>query len=124
MEDNKHVSIAQNSGAYAWLFQRITGAFLVVLLAVHIWGVHYSGIFLTTKSVMERIASSWVRFVDLAILLMGLYHGFNGLMIVVFDYVESEKFQKLCFWLFLIVGTALLIFGAKTLLFLPQNLMN
>ena len=74
-----------------WYLQRITGALLVVLLAAHFWVEHFMSTELrrgdlTYEAILQRIANPVWQFIDIAFLLVALYHGLNGLRNIILDY--------------------------------------
>lgn len=74
-----------------WYLQRITGALLVALLAAHFWVEHFMSAELrrgdlTYEAILRRIANPVWQFIDIAFLLVALYHGLNGLRNIVLDY--------------------------------------
>ena len=74
-----------------WYLQRITGALLIVLLAAHFWVEHFMTVELrrgdlTYQAILGRIANPVWQFIDIAFLLVALYHGLNGLRNIVLDY--------------------------------------
>lgn len=81
----------QNMRVIHWYLQRITGAALVILLAMHFWVEHFmAGPVregkLSFAVIQERIANPWMQTVDIAFLLVALYHGLNGLRNIILDY--------------------------------------
>ncbi len=74
-----------------WYLQRITGALLVVLLAAHFWVEHFMSAELrrgdlTYEAILGRIANPVWQAIDIAFLLVALYHGLNGLRNIILDY--------------------------------------
>ena len=74
-----------------WYLQRITGALLVVLLAAHFWVEHFLSVELrrgdlSYEAILSRIANPVWQFIDIAFLLVALYHGLNGLRNIILDY--------------------------------------
>lgn len=74
-----------------WYLQRITGALLVVLLAAHFWVEHFMSAELrrgdlSYEAILSRIANPVWQFIDIAFLLVALYHGLNGLRNIILDY--------------------------------------
>jgi succinate dehydrogenase cytochrome b556 subunit len=74
-----------------WYLQRITGALLVVLLAAHFWVEHFMSAELrrgdlSYEVILHRISNPIWQFIDIAFLLVGLYHGLNGLRNILLDY--------------------------------------
>jgi succinate dehydrogenase / fumarate reductase, membrane anchor subunit len=77
--------------AISWWLQRITGALLVVLLAAHFWVEHFmtaelrrSGV--SYQTVHARVTNPVWQFIDIAFLVVALWHGLNGLRNIVLDY--------------------------------------
>jgi len=77
--------------AISWYLQRITGAALVILLAAHFWVEHFMSAELrrgdlTYETILHRISNPVWQFIDIAFLLVALYHGLNGLRNIILDY--------------------------------------
>ena len=75
----------------AWYLQRITGAMLLVLLAAHFWVEHFMTAELrrgdlSYEAILGRVANPLWQFIDIAFLLVALYHGLNGLRNIILDY--------------------------------------
>jgi succinate dehydrogenase cytochrome b556 subunit len=75
----------------AWYAQRITGALLLVLLAAHFWVEHFMSAELrrgdlSYSAIHARIANPTWQFIDIAFLLVALWHGLNGLRNILLDY--------------------------------------
>jgi succinate dehydrogenase / fumarate reductase, membrane anchor subunit len=74
-----------------WYLQRITGAALVLLLVAHFWVEHFATETLrrgdlSYEAIIGRISNPWWQAIDIAFLLVALYHGLNGLRNIVLDY--------------------------------------
>src|SRR5438876_9628087 len=74
-----------------WYLQRITGALLIVLLTAHFWVEHFMSAELrrgnlTYDAILGRIANPVWQFIDIAFLLVALYHGLSGLRNIILDY--------------------------------------
>lgn len=77
--------------AINWVLQRVTGALLVILLAMHFWVEHFmAGPVrqgqLSFEVIQSRIANPWMQAVDLSFLFIALYHGLNGLRNIILDF--------------------------------------
>lgn len=102
----------------SWLLQRITGAILVIGMAVHIKILPLGGRIISFEEVSSRLSNpGWLMF-DIVLLSCCLYHGFNGLWQVVLDY--SPKGKRGFGWLIFIIGAAMLILGLAALIPLSQ----
>jgi succinate dehydrogenase / fumarate reductase cytochrome b subunit len=116
-------------GMYAWLFQRLTGLFLVMYVFMHlgIIGTMLLDEFLgfTTpgllyNSITSAMSSSFVEgmgypkpiehalsiafFIDAGLLAGLVYHGYNGIRVVLFDLGIGIRQQKTIFWILFILG--------------------
>jgi succinate dehydrogenase cytochrome b556 subunit len=74
-----------------WYLQRITGALLVLLLAAHFWVEHFMTAELqrgnlSYQAILSRISNPAWRAIDIAFLLVALYHGLNGVRNIALDY--------------------------------------
>ena len=78
-------------GLFGWLFQRITGAYLVFGIGLHIIVTHFTTRSVTFENVSERLhGGGWLLF-DLSLLLVSFYHGFKGQWGIVLDFNPSAK---------------------------------
>src|SRR5947207_15551728 len=80
-----------SSRAINWYLQRVTGAALLLLLILHFWVEHFTADVrqggLTFESVQRRFFQNrWFVAIDIAFLLVALYHGLNGLRNIIFDF--------------------------------------
>jgi len=107
-----------SGGFYAWLFQRLTGILLVILLVVHFAITHNlpKGGNVTFALVAPRLATATWKVFDLTFLVCALFHGLNGVWMVVQDYVSSETAQTWIFYALCTLGLVLLILGAITVI--------
>jgi succinate dehydrogenase hydrophobic anchor subunit len=104
--------------ALRWFFQRLTGLFLTVLLAIHIITLHFTvSEAINFQIVVTRIQSSvfWLIFY-VSFLFLTLWHGFNGVYEVVCDYAPSAGFRRFMIWFFWLFGLLLFAWGMNVLL--------
>lgn len=74
-----------------WKLQRITGAFLLMLVPAHIVFMHVNApVGHQASAVIMRMQEIFLKVVDVALLLGLLYHGGYGLISVVGDYLSSR----------------------------------
>jgi succinate dehydrogenase cytochrome b556 subunit len=71
--------------------QRVTGAALLVLLIMHFWVEHFTAEVRTgglTFEIVQRrfFENRWFVAIDIAFLLIALYHGLNGLRNIILDF--------------------------------------
>lgn len=106
-----------SGGAFAWFFQRISGAFLLAALLVHFWVLHYANDGeVTFLIVAQRLASPLWKTIDLTFLLLAIIHGFNGFIMVIHDYVHHHNIRLVLVSLVWIVGIIIGILGTITIL--------
>lgn len=112
-----------NSGAQRWLFQRITGIVLLVVLLVHFGVTHYfPGGEVTYEKVVLRLSQPFWKFLGLTLLVLSLYHGLNGSWSILEDYLHKGWVRLTLFGVLLIGGLALLALGGLTILaFQPKS---
>lgn len=85
---------------FEWFFLRITGVILIVGLSLHFYTMHYNG--------PAQTGSYWRAF-NFIFLLSAVYHGFNGLLGIMLEYVHSRILQKILEGILII--TALILVG-------------
>lgn len=108
------------SGSFSWVFQRITGLILVVVMIGHYILMHYtpeSGH--TYDAVLARMQSNWYRVFDLTFVVLAMYHGLNGIWGIFRDY-NLKPWQSISIIGALIIfGLAFTLWGIKTILDIP-----
>ncbi len=95
-----------NFELYAWMFMRLSGLLLVILVLAHLFimnivdgGVHRLGF----AFVAGRWASPFWQVWDLAMLWLAQLHGTNGLRVIINDYAQRDGSR---FWLKMLLYTA------------------
>jgi len=98
------------STAIHWWLQRLTGALLLLLLAGHFWVEH----FLTQElrrgelsyqAIAGRITHPAWQAIDIAFLIVALYHGLAGVRNIVLDYSRvGPRALRLLTWALAAVG--------------------
>lgn len=111
---------SRSSGSFSWVFQRVTGLILVVVMIGHFILMHYtpeSG--RTYEAVLARMQSNWYRVLDLTFVVLGMYHGLNGIWSIFRDY-KLKSWQSITIvGCILIFGLAFTLWGIKTILDIP-----
>jgi len=114
----------RSGGKFLWLFQRLSGFILFFILLFHFFLLHFAvpeGEPLTFSLVMQRLSTPFWKTLDLVFLILALFHGLNGLWTVFGDYFHRSWVKVTLFCLVATGGLVLLVFGALTILTLPQT---
>ncbi|APW99707.1 succinate dehydrogenase [Halobiforma lacisalsi AJ5] len=100
-------------GGTAWLLQRITAAFLVVVLAFHFFQLHfvnhaYEVTFLGTQARMQNVG----YFLTMVLFLIaGAFHGVNGVYNALVNQGLDGTPKKVVLAVLVIAGGALIVQG-------------
>jgi succinate dehydrogenase / fumarate reductase membrane anchor subunit len=108
-----------SGGVIKWFLQRITGAFLLFGLLVHFWVLHFfppEHGEITFETVMARLQHPLWKTFDILFLLVVLYHGMNGIQIVINDYIQKNGWRILIVGFLWIGALFLLVKGTITIL--------
>ena len=101
-----------------WTWHLLAGAVIFVLLGLHMFIMHLSGLgngggedVISYSSVMER--SRDVAYVVVYVLLLGvaLYHGLYGLRKIIFELTISEGAERVISVLIVLAGVGLFVIG-------------
>lgn len=88
------------SGMFAWLLHRVAGLGVLLFLLVHIVDISLLGFGPNVYN--EGIAlfgTVLVRIISLALIAALLYHSFNGVRIMLIDFVpQAVRYQRSMFW--------------------------
>jgi succinate dehydrogenase / fumarate reductase membrane anchor subunit len=105
-----------------WVFMRLSGTFLVVLTFFHLWKNYIvtDELAWDFEKVVASYTNTWNQLYLLALLVLGLLHGANGLRYVIDDMTAQNPVAR--FWAKLVMYTviaAILVFGALALFVKP-----
>ncbi|MGQ9524447.1 MAG: succinate dehydrogenase, hydrophobic membrane anchor protein [Armatimonadota bacterium] len=80
---------------YAWLFTRVSGVLLIFLVLGHFAVMHLiTGVQrIDYQFVVQRYRTPFWRTWDMAMLILAILHGMNGLRVVVQDYIPSRGWR-------------------------------
>jgi succinate dehydrogenase hydrophobic anchor subunit len=104
------MAISKSKMGLYWKMQRISGAFLVIMIPVHLVFMHAdpaaghdSGV------ILSRIrADMLIRAADILIVVSALYHGAYGLIAIAKDYLKSETGMR---WASILITIFSILFG-------------
>jgi succinate dehydrogenase hydrophobic anchor subunit len=78
----------------SWKLQRITGAFLLVMVPAHLLFMHLNpSIGKEANIVIMRMQNWFIKIVDLGLIIVAFYHAGYGLISVARDYVSFRTFK-------------------------------
>lgn len=98
--------------AAGWLFQRVTGVFLLAGVLFHFFFMHFTGPEkITYDVVLRRLSSPYWKTFDIAFLSLAIYHGFNGLWGIVLEYFHGMKLRGIAQILILVSAAVLFATG-------------
>ena len=119
----KRLTETSKTGAIAWLFQRITAVILFVLLIAHYIGYHFlskgispGGDQISYKEVKSLMSSPFFNLLQFLFLITALYHGINGIWMVIEDYISNKGWRLFLYSLLIMVGISLLFVGTLTII--------
>jgi succinate dehydrogenase/fumarate reductase cytochrome b subunit len=100
---------------FVWVFHRVTGLLLILLLALKF----LTSFFLMTKGQKPdwAILLHTNPYTDTALILAGVYHAFYGLRTIVIDL--GVRKEKLLFWIFTTLGS--LVAAALLVIYYTRN---
>ncbi len=107
----------------AWLFMRVSGVALLVLALGHLVIMHLINSIdvIDYDFVVRRWATLGWRVYDLAMLLLALLHGLNGIRTLIDDYIRHTAWRRSALWMLGVVGVVLIVVGSWAILaFQPQ----
>lgn len=141
---------ARGIGMWAWLLQRLTGLLLIMYVLFHfgmiftlavdfIWGLsagqfYNSLIHWVNSPILPDIAPlqfgdisinvqniiSIGYMIDIGVLGILVYHGFNGIRVVLFDLGIGIRQQKTIFWILVILGIITWFLALFLILIVPE----
>ncbi len=107
----------------SWLYMRLSGIAILVLVSIHLIYVHFvHGVDqVNYKFVATRWSSPAVLAMDVALLIIALLHGANGVRILIDDYIRSKSRRNFLHGALYVVTAFLLVFGGLVMLvYRPQ----
>lgn len=113
----KNYSRNRNSGAPAWLLQRITGIFLFFVVIGHYLLMHYtpeSGH--TYQAVIERLRNPLYKALDLSFVTIGMYHGVQGVWNVIRDFKLAPWLSLTLYGILVIAAVTFVVMGWNTII--------
>ena len=86
--------LRQSGASPAWKLQRISGAFLLLMIPAHMLFMHLDpALGRDAQVIISRMNNGFIRLVDLLLVCGVLYHGGYGLLGIIRDYLSSRSMQ-------------------------------
>ncbi len=108
----------QSFETWQWFFMRISGLVLVVLALGHFALTHILNDVTDTNA--EFVGQRWQnplwRTYDWALLTLALFHGLNGLRVIIDDYVRSPGKRATTKSLIYVIAGGLFVYGTITII--------
>ncbi|MEM2983369.1 MAG: succinate dehydrogenase, hydrophobic membrane anchor protein [Candidatus Bathyarchaeia archaeon] len=100
--------IWETGHSLSWRLQRITGAFLIIMIPAHLTFMHLNpSMGHDAVTVLKRMQEPFIRAIDIIILIAAIYHGGFGLISIVKDYISSRPLSA-CITGIVVIGMAIL----------------
>lgn len=86
------IKIRVSGASLFWKLQRISGAFLFLMIPAHMLFMHLDpAIGRDAQVIIARMSNSFIKLIDLLLLIAVLYHGAYGLIGICQDYLSSQR---------------------------------
>lgn len=104
---------------WAWVFMRVSGVALLFLALGHLIIVHLINNVdeISYAFVANRYAGWFWRAYDLALLVLAMSHGVNGMRTIIDDHVHARRWRRLALGALYLVCGGLLLLGAGVAIF-------
>jgi succinate dehydrogenase hydrophobic anchor subunit len=90
-----HARIRRTHHRWSWKLQRVSGAFLLVMVPAHFLFMHLNPqVAKDAGQVVLRMQNPLIKLVDAALLASALYHGGYGLISILNDYTAAKALRR------------------------------
>jgi succinate dehydrogenase / fumarate reductase, membrane anchor subunit len=103
-----------NMEKWGWIFMRVSGVLLVVLIFGHLFINLYSGegvLQISFAFIAGKYASPFWQVYDVLLLWLSLIHGANGMRTIVNDYVTHNGTRRVLVWALGLSAAFLILLG-------------
>ena len=128
--DPKYLRTKSSNGSFemaTWVFMRVSGLALVVLIFVHLWvnlmvgdGIHQ----IDFGFVAGKWANPVWQFWDLTMLWLAMLHGTNGMRTIINDYAEKDSSRLWLKSILYVSSTVIIILGTMVIFTFEPCLVN
>jgi len=108
---------AERFETYAWLYMRVSGVLLILMVLVHfsIMHLYYGVAHIDWHVVAMRYATPFWRIYDLVLVLLAVTHGMNGAKMIIDDYIHPRSVRTAVLCLVWAIGFIFLVMGGFTI---------
>lgn len=109
----------RTGGGWPWLLHRITGLAIFILVFIHLWIKSFGnpGKIITFESSVERLHQPFWLVIAFLMVVVLLFHSFNGIKDILADYITRSGIRRTLFWSFL--GAGIVAFFIYLIVLLP-----
>jgi len=109
-----YARIGRTAHAWSWKLQRITGAFLLVMIPAHFLFMHLGPQMAKDAGLVAlRMQNPWIKLVDATLVLCAIYHGGYGLNSILNDYVGTKALRWVASGAIIFVMTIAAVAGLR-----------
>lgn len=111
------MAYARNSEVNWWIFMRVSGLLLVVLVLLHLimTNILIDAGTVDFEFVAQRLSTPWLKVFDSLLLGLALLHGANGIRYSIEDYTKTPQSRTMWKIVLYAIMSLVLIFGVMSL---------
>jgi succinate dehydrogenase / fumarate reductase cytochrome b subunit len=107
----------RSTGFLSFVLRRLTGVALVIYLLIHMWVIGgINGGEGTFDDRMEFLGKPFFRLAEIALLAAVIYHGIDGIRLLIVHYLDVTEYRKSLFYATMVVSVILVIAGGVPIL--------
>ncbi len=107
----------RSTGFLSFFLRRLTGVALVIYLLMHMWVIGgINGSAATFNDRMEFLGKPLFRLAEIALLAAVVYHGIDGIRLLIVHYLDVTEYRKSLFYAVMVVSVILVIAGGLPIL--------
>jgi len=104
------------TGQVAWVLHRISGLAIVLYLILHIYSISKLSDSATFNAEMELYSKPLFKLGEVALLAACVFHGLNGIRILIVDFGNGARYHKQLFYAVLALSVVVIVVGAIPIL--------
>ncbi|BDD87170.1 succinate dehydrogenase, hydrophobic membrane anchor protein [Desulfofustis limnaeus] len=109
--------LRQSGASLAWKMQRLSAAFLLLMIPAHMLFMHLDpALGRDSQVILARMSNGFIKVVDILLVLAVLYHGAYGVRGVIYDYVCSARLRSLSTTALILASLVFAWLGLTTIL--------